>query len=346
MTDKKLPPQEEEVDLGNLFTVIGRGISNFFKAIIQFFTSLFHYFILLLLFFKNHALKLGLAILIGAIVGFVLDLKNQKSYVSNLIVETNFDSGAQLYKQIDYLNNLVHKEDTVSLSKTLNISETEAAKFKNFKISPYQPKINLYKAYDTYMQKTDTIYTRGFTVDDFKKRMDQSDYRFHYIEVQSFSNNIFKDITPAIITLVENEYYKNLKNIRINELNFKLNILQKNLEQIDSLRNIYKEVALKEADKISSNSTIEIAKSDSKKNENDIKLFATTNTILEDISLTNKDLIRNSSIINIISDFDRIGVVDTKISHKKSFQFALLFGGLMLLWILLGQLNKYLNAYK
>ena len=346
MVDKKLPTQEEEVDLGNLFKVIGKGISNLFNAIILFFTTLFHYFILFLIFLKRHAIKLGLAILIGVILGFIIDYKNQKSYVSNLIVETNFDSGVQLYKQINYLNDLVNKKDTLTLANTLNISIKEAAKFTDFNISPYQTSRNLYKAYDTYMQTTDTIYTKDFLVDDFKKRLGEYDYRFHNIEVQAFSNNVFKQTTPAIIALVENDYYKNLKNIKLNELNQKLTIYKKNLDQIDSLRYTYKEVAMKEADKSTSSSTIEIAKSDSEKNVNDIKLFETSNNILYQITSTNNEIIRNNNIINVISDFDKIGVVDKKLTHKKYFQFAVLFGGLMLLFILLKLLNKYLSEYK
>jgi len=345
MTDKKLT-QQEEVDLGNLFTVIGKGIRNFFNVILQFFTSIFHYFVLLLIFLKNHAIKLILSILIGAVLGFVLDLKSQKSYFSNLIVETNFDSGVQLYKQINYLNDLIKREDTVTLAKVLNISETKAAQFTSIEVSPFQPERNLYKAYDEYIQNIDTIYTKGFTINDFKKRLDNYDYQYQDIEVQAHSKTVFSNISSAIFIMVENDYYKNKRKSKIDEINQKLFVLQKNLNQIDSLRNTYKDVALKEAENGSGSSTIEFTKSNTQNNENDIKLFQTSNEILEEISWANKDLVDKRDVLNIISDFEDIGVADKKISHKKLFQLAILFGGLMLLWILLRQLNSFLNNYK
>ena len=80
--------------------------------------------------------------------------------------------------------------------------------------------------------------------------------------------------------------------------------------------------------------------------KNDIKLFETSNDLLNNISWTNEDLVRKNNVVNIISDFDMVGVPDKSITHKKYFQFAILFGGLMLLWILLQQLNKYLKDYK
>lgn len=346
MTDKKLPPKEEEVDLGNLFKVIGKGINNILNAIIQFITSIFHYFILLLIFLRNHALKLGLAVLIGFIVGFIFHKLEKKSYVSHMIVETNYGSGMQLYKQIDYLNDLVKKKDSVSISQILNINTKEAAQINKIKISAYQPKRNLYKAYDEYLQKKDTIFTKDLKFEDFKKRIDEYDLRYHQIKLNSKSRTVFGDISPSIIKLVENDYYKQLRNLKVNELNQKIAVLNQNLQQIDSLRKSYKEVALKEAEKLSSTSTIEISKKENGKEENDIELFNTSNEILNSISWTNDDLKRKKKIVNIISDFDKVGVPDGNIIHKKHFQLPLLFLGLMLAWILIMQLNKFLNSYK
>jgi uncharacterized protein YfkK (UPF0435 family) len=346
MEEKKLPPQEEEVDLGNLFKVIGKGIKNFFSFIGELFQQLFHYFILLLIFLKRHTVKLGLALLIGFIVGFVLQKIESRTYVSNMIVETNYGSGIQLYKQVEYLNDLVKKKDTASLSEVLNLGTQEASKIKGIKVSAFQAKKNLYKAYDEYLQETDTVYTKGFKFDDFKKRMADYDLRFQQIEVAAKSKTVFSGLSASLIDLVENDYYKNVKDLKVNELSQKLEVLNKNLIQIDSLRKTYKEVALKAAENRTGTSTIEIARTDNKKEENDIKLFETTNKILYNITETNEDLVRKNNIINIISDFDRIGVPDKNLIHKKYVQFALLFFGLMLGWILIGQLNKYLENYR
>ncbi len=340
------PSQEEEVDLGNLFIVIGKGIKNFFTFIGNILKSIFHYFILALIFLRNHTLKLGLSLLIGFIVGFILHKMEPRSYVSNLIIETNYGSGIQLYKQIDYLNDLVKKKDSISLAQALGINTKDAAQISSIKVTAYQPEKNLYKAYDTYLQKTDTIYTRGFEFGDFKNRTAKYDLRYHIIQVNSKSKTVFTELSPSLIRLVENDYYKTVKNLKIDELNQKLKVLNKNLIEIDSLRKTYKEVALKEAENRSGTSTIEIANTDNKKEENDIKLFGITQNLLEQINETNQDYLRKYHVINIISDFDKAGVPDKNITHKKYFQFAVLFFGLMLGWILLGQLNGFLDRYK
>lgn len=337
---------EDEVDLGSLFIVIGKGFRNFLNFIVTIFKSIFHYFILLLIFVKSHVLKLGFALFLGFVVGFILHKLDKRTYVSNMIIETNYGSGIQLYKQIEYLNDLIEKKDSLSLSHILNIDTKDAAQISKIQVSAYQSKNNLYRAFDEYKQTTDTIFTRGFEFDDYTKRLTEYDLRYHTIQVNSKSKTVFSDLTPSLIRLVENNYYKNIKNLKVNELIQKLKVLNKNLTQIDSLRKTYKEVALKEAENKQGGSTIEFAKTDSKKEENDIKLFETTTDILENISLTNNDLVRKNNIVNIISDFDKIGVPDKNLIHKKYIQFALLFGGLMLGWILIKQLNSYLNKYK
>ena len=49
---------EEEVDLGSLFVIIGKGFKNFFNFIGSIFKGIFHRFILILIFLRFH-LNLG-----------------------------------------------------------------------------------------------------------------------------------------------------------------------------------------------------------------------------------------------------------------------------------------------
>lgn len=338
--------QEEEIDLGSLFKVIARGLSNFLAAVKRVFLAVFHYFILLLLFVKSNIKKLGLAIVIGALIGFVYEYISPRSYSSELIVEPNFGSGAQLYKQIGYLNRLVNKKETLSLTRILQINSEQASQLSSFKITPFQPKRNLYRAYDKYLENRDTIFSKDIKVEDFKERMDECDYTYHEIVVKSESKSDFKLLTSGIIGLIKNDYFNNRKELKKKEINQEIHVLMKNLSQIDSLRALYREVAIKEAESDSSKSTIEFTQKLSEKNKNDIELFDTSNNILKQIRKLNIELIENENIVNIISNFGDLGVIDTKIVTKKYFQFAVVSGGLMLLIILLFQLNKYLTNYK
>lgn len=345
--EERKKPQQEEFDLGSLFGVIGLGLKNLFYAIWKVLTTAFHFFILILVFLKKHLLKLGTAIVIGAIAGLFIENIKPAEYHSEMVVQTNFGSGFQLYKQVTYLNNLVLKKDTIPLSQALQISTEEASQLKYFKITAYEPKRNLYKSYDEYIKSTDTIYTRNLKIEDFKRRLDEYDYPYHEVTVKSSSKSIFKKLSKGIKTLVENEYFQKKRDLKKNELEHKSIILQKNMVQIDSLRSLYQKVALLEAQRLTRTAaTVEISQKESDNSKNDIELFITSNNILNELDDLNEQIISNENILNIMSDFSEVGVLNKKITNKKYFQMAWLFGSIMLLYILLVQLNGYLNNYQ
>ena len=147
MTEQNIP-QDGEVDLGSLFKIIGKGFNNLFNAIGQFFKSIFHYLVLLLLFLRNNAVKLGIAIFIGAAIGLYLDLTQPKLYSSTMIVEPNFKSAQQLYKNINFYHELIKQKDSNLLAQTFNISVNEASKLKGFYIEPIRNENEKYQLFD------------------------------------------------------------------------------------------------------------------------------------------------------------------------------------------------------
>lgn len=345
--EQKITPQQEELDLGKLFTLIGNGFKNMFKAIAVFFQKLFHYLILIIIFFKNHSIKLITAIVIGGIVGYLLDLDKTPKYRSSMIVETNFGSGHRLYNQIEYINNLIGKRDTVAIGKIFDLPPTKTSKLRNIIIEPYEPEKNLKQEYDYYIKHTDTIFTfaRDFTIEDFAERMSEPDNRKHKITVISKDYTSFINMGKGIISLAESNYYKNKFNIKKAELNERKRILEEDLRQIDSLRNTYKKVAILNAKKEGEPST-SIDLSGKRRIANpDIDLFKQREKLLIQMKELNIDILRYNSIINIISNFNKGKEMDS-ISRQNWFLGSVLFFTLTLLVILLFKINKYLADYE
>ena len=71
---------EEEVDLGSLFKIIGRGFQNLFNFIGNIFKSIFHAFILILIFLKDNIVKIGIAAIIGFAIGLFIQVKSTNKY--------------------------------------------------------------------------------------------------------------------------------------------------------------------------------------------------------------------------------------------------------------------------
>lgn len=336
---------EEEVDLGALFNQIGKMFSNFFNFIGNIFKSLYHYFILFLLFVRKNILVLGTATIIGIIVGFLMDLDKKPVYKSEMAVKTNYGSASLLYKQIDLLNLLISNGNSVKVANTLNIKPSQADQLLGFSVEPINEEKNSRLEYDMYMQTTDTIYTKDFKFEDFMGRISTTDLKHHKIFVYT-KIPIELDLDKGIKSLVNTDYYFGLRESRVKEQKLERDILTKNIQQIDSLRKRYKEVALIEAKKeIKNNANLSLTSKSSPERNVDFDLYSVSFRAAEEFNLLNKRIFDNESIISITSGYE-IGKVESSVLNKSWLRYAIL-GFILSLLVLAGfQFNRYLNNYK
>ena len=124
-TDQK--NNEEEVDLGSLFVIIGRGFSNLFNFIKGIFTGIFLSAIKVLIFLKKNFRPIGIAVIIGGVIGGVKEFHKEDLFYSQLVLEPNFKSTRQLYNNVNYYNDLVKQKDTAILQKIFNLEMSVAA---------------------------------------------------------------------------------------------------------------------------------------------------------------------------------------------------------------------------
>jgi len=335
----------EEVDLGNLFKIIGNGFKNLFNAIGNFFKAVFHYLILFLLFLRNNAIKLAIATFIGAIIGLYLDLTKPPVFSSTMIVEPNFNSTQQLYKNITYYNELVKQKNTALLSEAFNISDEEANKLKGFYIEPIKSENEKFQLFDEFIQKSDTAIAKSISIKEFKRGFSDLDYIYHEIKVKSLNSLIFDNLSTEIINSIENNaYFKNQKTISGQNLLQNEKVLMKSLEEIDTLRKIYNEVLITEAKKMETGTSITLAQGVKKTEE--VKLFEESLKLNEELIINNREKAESTDIVNTVSTFSKVGVKERKIYKKYTFQLGVLFFSLILIFILGRQLNDFLLNYR
>ena len=205
---------EEEVDLGSLFTVIGNGFKNFFNFIGSIFKGIFHKLILILIFFKLHFIKFTIAVLIGGIVGFFLENNKEIKFSSNLIVKPNFESTQLLYENINYYNDLVKQQNTKHLASIFKIDSSRAASLRKFEITPLINSNDIINAYDKFILDVDTLTVKSYDFDNFEASFTDYDYLVHNIEVKATVSDIFNELENTIINSIEkNTFFTKIKNL-------------------------------------------------------------------------------------------------------------------------------------
>ncbi len=335
----------EEIDLGSLFVIIGRGFSKLFNFIGNIFKEIYHFLILIILFFKEHIKKIIIAAFIGGILGTVLEFNKEVYYSSDLLVQPNFKSGIQLYNNINYYNDLVKQNDSILLAATFNISTAEAASLRSFKIEPIKKETDILSLYDEFVTSIDTLSVKDYSFSQFKKAFTVHDYKIHVIHVEATKNNVFSNLDDVIISaIVENQYFKRLKTLTNKNLKRSDSLLRENLNQVDSLRKVYMKVLLDEAKKESNGTSIDVGSQ--QRSTKELELFETNREINKDLKEISEEISEKSEAINIISNFQPVGYEIKGIERNYTFLFAAVAGILMILFLLLRSLNNYLNTYK
>lgn len=336
--------QEEEVDLGSLFAMMGRGISNLINFFVNIGKGVFHFIILCLLFIKENSVKLTVGTVIGIAIGVFMEFNSPARYVSTMLVEPNFKSTRQLYNNLEFYDGLIKQKDTVSLQKVFNLTKEEAGSLKKFEITPIRKANDIVTSYDNLISEVDTLALRGFTFKAFKNAFTDFDYRVHKIEVVAEKNNVFQKLDEAIIgSVVENKYFERVKSIINQNLNRTDSLYQQNLSQLDSLRMVYMNVMVEEAKKQSNGTTIDLG--GDKKTTKELELFETYRKLNYDLKKIALEKSEKYEVINVLSNFQPVGTEIKEITKNLAFLLGVAGFGLMACILLIGKLNTYLNNY-
>ena len=336
---------EEEVDLGSLFVIIGKGFKNFFNFIGSIFKGIFHRFILILIFLRLHLIKFAIAAFIGMIAGFFLENSKEIKFSSNLIVQPNFESAQNLYKNINYYNDLITQKNTQELSSIFKLDSSKAASLRKFEITPITNRNDVINAYDKFILEVDTLTVKSYDFDDFEKNFTDFDYLNHEIEVVATVNDVFSSLDNIIIETVEkNQYFNRIKKLTNENLTRTDSLLRENLIKVDSLRQVYMRVMLEESKKEFTGTSIDLG--GTKTSAKEIELFRTDREINEDLGLIAESIGEKSEVINIVSNFQSIGYEVKGITKNYIFIVAGLSVLLVLFIILFLDLNSYLDSYK
>ena len=336
---------DEEVDLGSLFIIIGKGFTKFFNFIGSIFKGIFHFLISILLFLKNNSIKIGIAAIIGGVIGVFLEVKKPDLYGSDLLVEPNFKSARQLYNNINYYNDLVKQKDTAGLAITFKLDKNTAATLKKFTIEPIRSENDIIDAYNDFVLEVDTTTVKSYTYEKFKNSYTDLDYKIHKINVIAEKNNVFAGLDEVIISsVIENKYFDRKKQLTNENLNRTDSLLRQNLGQVDSLRKVYMQVLLDEAKKQENGTNIDLG--GQKATTKEIELFTTNKKINSDLAGIAEEKSDKYEVINVISNFQPIGYEIKGVTKNYVFILGALGAVFMILVLLFLQLNAYLSNYK
>ena len=242
-TNPNTPNTSEEVDLGQLFKLIGNAFDRFFNFIYNIFKSLFLAFVWLVFFVKKRIIILVLA----GVSGFVYGLFNSKSaapkYESSVTVVQNYPTGENLYNSVSYYNDLVRQGDFQTLGTVLNLEKDKAESILSFQVEPVVSKNDKLLEFNVYLVKLDSLASTKIEYEDFLQNNEDYTYKYQQIKINSTQRNSFKSVFENIVESINtNPFFKNEQYKDIAGLNKTKEGLELALVKSDSLQSTYKRV--------------------------------------------------------------------------------------------------------
>ncbi|WP_411766135.1 hypothetical protein [Winogradskyella sp. A3E31] len=350
--NSKPTPQNEEVDLGQLFKMIGNAFQKLFDFIASIFKGLFHVLILILAHFFKRLKWYALAGFVGLAIGWYLDKSSDKLYGANMFIETNFNSSFQVYENIKNLNELAYEEgDSVQLANILGIDISSAAKLKGFYIEPDIDPNRSIQMFSMFYQALDSVTQSKTTYKEYIESLNVHNFKVHKIGVASTDKDIYPKLRGKISkVLSENEYLMEVLQVNQENIDRNISTLERQEEELDTLISRYLEIRIKESDKeaVSSSGTI-LNMGDAQEN----KLLVNEAPLLKeklDLERQIRDLqakkVEEKNIISVVSDFPATGY-DIQVWYQKSkILLPLVFIVITMLIFSLVGLGRFVENYQ
>lgn len=338
--------KEDDIDIGQLFTLIGKGFSNIFNFIGTIFKTLFYWVVLFILFLRYNFTKIILAAVLGGIIGGIYEYGiKEKQYESSMTVEPNFGSALQLYKNIDYYLSLVKQDDYERLASSLGITQEEAKSIAHIEAKPYSNENQVLISYKNFIKALDTNTVKLINYEDFSEELPIESYKYHIIRFASTDKYVFSKLeSPIINSIVRNVYYDKLKKTATSNLNSRKSALESSMIELDSLRSLYKKVLLAETEK--GHSGTNIFMSDKASHTKEVEVFDKYMLMNEELIDVNKKLTEENEVINVVSSFNSIGM-KVKTWYKNYAILGVLGGSIfMFLFISFKEFDKLLVNFK
>ena len=342
--------KEEEVDLGQLFKLIGKMFSNLFNFIGNIFKGAFRFLILVLIFLHRGLKWYVAAIVLGVVVGVVLDKTSEKSFGANLYIETNFNSSRQVYENMENLHALASVgHDSVELARILGLTVKQARTLKGFYIKPDFDENYMIEKYSDYYNRLDSISQLTASYTDYKENLMFYNFDIHQIGVASTDKFIYADLQKKLVEVISfNAYTESVKDVTLKNLDREMKMLNEQAKEIDTLVKEYLKIRIAESKKqaIPSGGTNLYMSGDSNSNTlivDESKLVARKYALEARRSAIDSSRVKQQKVVNTLADFPNSGYDILEWTDKKKFVLPIVFFGLTFVASLLLLLRDYIE---
>ncbi|MFT5248302.1 MAG: hypothetical protein ACI93P_000012 [bacterium] len=352
--DIKTPENNsEEVDLGQLFKMIGNMFDKFFRFFGNIFNKLFLAFIWGIFFVKKHIVILLIAGILGFGFGLLKENISDPVFKSSVLIRQNYITGETLYNTINYYNSLLTQKDFSTLAQELSIDSIYVSSILGFGVKPLISGNQRLVEFNKYTKGLDSALVSTIDYEDYIEGVKEYIYENQQLTINSTTNDNFNIVFKAIVNnLNSNTFFKREQEKDIRQLENRKLVIERALSDSDSLQRVYKNVLEKtlESQK-GSQTSITIEGGDDTNKTKEFDLYKSDIELRRELVIIEREKENKLFIIEILSNTPNRGFTDTSIEFLgRSFSpkvfYAAFFISVLFSILFLSRFIKFLEKYK
>ena len=348
---EKLPqqPNNEEVDLGQLFNAIGNLFQRLFNFIGSIFKGIFSAIIYTIKPLVENFKLVLVAILLTGVLGYILEKTKEPIYYSEMVVKPYFDSKYQLSNNINYYNALIGSGNVKELSSIFEIDTLNAKELKGFTLEAGPETQNdLFVEYDEYVKSIDTSLVDELNYKDYLDKRELMSSRVFAIKAKSSKIDIFTKLQNGFIKTFENDFSIHQKRVRDTMAYIKRSTLTTELSRLDTIQKTYLEAIKNESQNqnlvLGTGSMFPLL--EEKTVTKEYELFIKEQGIRRELNELNRTIAEENTFFDILAPFDKLGIKDTSFSHRYSLLFPALALVVFILVFLVLKVFNFIKDYE
>ena len=353
MSTTNTPQPSEEVDLGQLFKMIGNAFQRLFQFIGSIFNTLFLAFVWFVFFIRKRAVVLLIAAVAGLSLGLILDKTSPPTYKSSITVKQNYATGENLYGSVDYYNSLLNDGDYEVLGRILGLKKNISEEIIGIEIEPVITDNDRVVMFDKYISGLDSLAASKVEYEVFVENIEDYKHQMQQISIKSKTRANFKNVFDNVIGDINtNIFFINEQAKDLTELNQQKAALEQSLAQSDSLQRTYKRVLEQQMEsKSTSETSITFEGNNDKNKTREFDLYINDIELRREIVQIERKLKDKQNIVEIISGKQDSGFIDdTKellgLTLSSKPYYLVLFTILAFIILLGIEFLKFLEKYK
>ena len=353
MSTTNTPQPSEEVDLGQLFKMIGNAFQRLFQFIGSIFNTLFLAFVWFVFFIRKRAVVLLIAAVAGLSLGLILDKTLPPTYKSSITVKQNYATGENLYGSLDYYNSLLNDGDYEVLGRVLGLKKNISEEIIGIEIEPIITDNDRVVMFDKYISGLDSLAASKVEYEVFVENIEDYKHQMQQISIKSKTRANFKNVFDNVIGDINtNIFFINEQAKDLTELNQQKAALEQSLAQSDSLQRTYKRVLEQQMEsKSTSETSITFEGNNDKNKTREFDLYINDIELRREIVQIERKLKDKQNIVEIISGKQDSGFIDdTKellgLTLSSKPYYLVLFTILAFIILLGIEFLKFLEKYK